>query len=58
MPKCKSITFFKGSDPLQNIGKERTTWDNIGTRKVTIPARSHDFNSIEQSPYRKGEIIS
>ena len=47
MPKCKSMTFFQGSDPLQNKGKERMTWDNIGAPKVTIPARSHDFNSIE-----------
>ena len=47
MPKRKSTNFLQGSDSSQNNGKERTAWDNMGTRKFTISAKSHGFNPVD-----------
>ena len=39
--------FLQDGDPSQNSVKARSTWDEIGARKFTIPARSLDLNPIK-----------
>ena len=39
--------FLQDDDPSQNSVKARSTWDEVGARKFTIPARSPNLNPIE-----------
>ena len=43
----KGKLFLQDGDPSQNSGKAKDAMYDIGARKFTIPARSPDFNPIE-----------